>query len=224
MLINLKELIKLYDLKINGILHIGAHKLQEKPIYESIGLKAKDVIWVEADPKTVGECRMMYPQQNIHQEVMFSRDNEEKTFFIANDTQCSSLYDLKHHKNFNPGIKMTGKCTVKTKTVKTLFQENGYEAKKYNFFNLDTQGAEWDILAGCGSLLNNVDYIYAEVNTKEVYSGIHLVQDIDKLLESYGFKKAVESLYGWEGWGDALYIKNWKGSTKTTKPYASLVQ
>jgi hypothetical protein len=34
MLISLNELIKKYNIKLTGILHVGAHECEELPIYE----------------------------------------------------------------------------------------------------------------------------------------------------------------------------------------------
>jgi hypothetical protein len=47
MLIDLKELVQKYDLKIKGIIHCGAHEAEESVLYKKIGID--DVIWIEAN-------------------------------------------------------------------------------------------------------------------------------------------------------------------------------
>ena len=48
MLINFNELLFLSN-KVNGIIHIGAHKLEELPDY--LKGNVRRVIWVEANPE-----------------------------------------------------------------------------------------------------------------------------------------------------------------------------
>ena len=48
MLISLESIIKKYNPNIKGILHLGAHLLEEKSDYDRFNIK--DVIWVEGNP------------------------------------------------------------------------------------------------------------------------------------------------------------------------------
>lgn len=77
----------------------------------------------------------------------------------------------------------------------------------FDFINLDIQGAELNAIKGLGSRLNNVNWIYTEVNKKRLYKDIYLVADIDKYLSLYGFKRIATYWIPGVGWGDALYIK-----------------
>ena len=52
-----------------------------------------------------------------------------------------------------------------------------------------------------------IDYIYAEVNTKELYAGCAQLPELDAWLDARGFKRVEISMTGW-GWGDALYVRN----------------
>ena len=63
------------------------------------------------------------------------------------------------------------------------------------------------MLRGSKELLENCDAIYTEVNLEHVYNGCGLIQDIDKLLEEYGFIR-VETKWTDMKWGDALYLKS----------------
>ena len=82
----------------------------------------------------------------------------------------------------------------------------------FDFINLDIQGAELNAIKGLGSRLANVNWIYTEVNKKNVYKNIYLVKDIDNYLRSYGFKRIATYWLPGAGWGDALYVK--KGITE----------
>ncbi len=52
---------------------------------------------------------------------------------------------------------------AKTQLLKDILPK--YEDIHFNFLNLDIQGAELKALKSMGDYLNNVDYIYTEVNS-----------------------------------------------------------
>jgi hypothetical protein len=55
--------------------------------------------------------------------------------------------------------------------------------------------------------LENVDYLYLEVNIKELYQGCSLLPEINEFLKGFGFEqKEIKMTH--HGWGDAFYIKN----------------
>ena len=76
----------------------------------------------------------------------------------------------------------------------------------YNFLNLDIQGYELEAFKGFENLLNDFDFIYCEVNEKELYVGCPLITDIDEYLNTFNFKRVLTNITG-HGWGDAFYIK-----------------
>lgn len=80
----------------------------------------------------------------------------------------------------------------------------------FNFLNLDLQGAELMALRGLGERLSDVDYIYTEVNKKDVYQGCAKVEELDRFLTEF---TRVETLWCEDGgvdhgWGDAFYIRS----------------
>jgi hypothetical protein len=50
MLIKFKDIVAKYG-KPKGIIHIGAHKMEEREDYLASGIK--DIIWIEANPELV---------------------------------------------------------------------------------------------------------------------------------------------------------------------------
>jgi len=60
-------------------------------------------------------------------------------------------------------------------------------------------------LKGLGDLLDNFDFIYTEVNEKEIYLDCVLLKDLDIYLSNLGFnRKYLNTL---NSYGNALYIK-----------------
>jgi hypothetical protein len=76
-----------------------------------------------------------------------------------------------------------------------------------NFINLDIQGVELPAIQSLGLLIQKVDYIYVEVNRKEVYVGCTKVADLDRHLSDQGFERVTTRWYFMQGWGDALYVR-----------------
>ena len=45
-----------------GILHIGAHKCEEAPLYHSIGISNDDILWIEANAELIAKNQKKYYQ------------------------------------------------------------------------------------------------------------------------------------------------------------------
>ena len=76
-----------------------------------------------------------------------------------------------------------------------------------NFINLDIQGVELRALKSMEKYLENIDYIYTEVNTEEVYKNCDKMEDLTNYLSNFGFKLVDARIYKQFGWGDGFYIK-----------------
>lgn len=206
-------LININDLKFHkdvyGIIHIGAHECEERFNYllNFHNLTDNDIVWIDALSDKVEEIKRKYPSINIFNECISNADNQIIKFNITNNLQSSSLLNLKEHLLEHPNIYVIKEIEMKTKTLKTFYNENNFQYNKFNFMNLDIQGAELLALKGAEEILNFVDFIYIEVNTKELYENCALIDDIDKYLFQFNFQK--QSVYMTEhGWGDAFYVKN----------------
>jgi len=205
MLINFQYLFKKYRLKITGILHIGAHELQELSKYSICGVK--DITWVEAMDDKVNQMKLKFPTQKIINAVVSDKDNEEIIFNVSNNEESSSILKFGTHTQEHPHVKFVEHRNYKTITLKKLVDEEKINIDNINFLNLDIQGAELKALRGLGDYLKKIDYIYSEVNEKELYIGCDLIGSLDQYLEEFGFRR-VETSMTKHGWGDAFYIKN----------------
>jgi len=213
MILDLKELINKYDLKINGVFHVGAHHGQEINAYKELGIK--NIAMVEPQPG----CQKILEERfsNDDEVVLFkcavgSDDSLGKTLSMytetANAGQSSSLLEPELHLIQHPGIRFNGTLNVDMSTVDTLTTELK-SPENYNFLNMDVQGYELEVLKGSTKHLNNVDYIMTEVNRAEVYKDCALIRELDAFLSEYQFKR-VETNWAGTIWGDAFYIKEAK--------------
>lgn len=192
---------------IRGIIHIGAHECEELNDYNNFfKIPNEKIIWIDALEKKVNIIKKSIPNVRVFKECVSDSDNEEVSFMITSNYQSSSILNFKEHLKEHPTIFETGRITLKTKTLNTFYEENKLNPIDYNFMNIDIQGAELKAFKGATKILPFIDYIYTEVNIKEMYEGCGLMNEIDDFLEKYRFKRVQTSLTP-NGWGDALYVK-----------------
>lgn len=188
-----------------GILHIGAHKCEERTLYHSIGINDENTLWVEAIDELVTTNKLN--NINIIQSVISDKDNEDVNFMITNNLESSSILNFKTHLIEHPHVFETQRRLLKTTTLNTLYDKNNIPYDKYDFINLDIQGAELKALQGASKILPYINAIYCEVNENELYENCALLPELDDFLSNYNFKRVVTHITEY-GWGDALYIKN----------------
>lgn len=207
MLINLKYIQKKYNLKLDTILHVGAHTCQEYHKYDACG--ASNIFWVEGNSELVKEnkLKLSKPQNTIIEAVVSEFDDEPVKFHIANNSQASSILELDTHKQLFPNIKYIQSTTKRTQKLDTIYSKycNGMYI---DLLNLDIQGAELLALKGFKENLHRVSCIYTEINTDSVYKDCALVEDLDKFLAKFNFSRVETKMWKNHPWGDGFYIKN----------------
>lgn len=206
MLIDLKYLCNKYNFIPNGIIHIGAHLGEEHTVYSQLGIN--EVVWIEANPdifrNLVHRLGSISTYKFINS-LISDIDNKEFVFKITNNGESSSILDLETHKIEHPHIHVTNEITLKSMTIDSILELNNI-SNNIEFMNLDIQGAELLALKGSSKLLDQVKYIYSEVNEKYLYKDCALINEIDDFLTQYNFER-VETKMLSHGWGDAFYIK-----------------
>lgn len=206
MLLNLTKLVKHYDLAITGVIHIGAHHGQEVPEYMQLGIK--NIALIEPCGKAFTVLQNKYGSHHhikLFNYACASHAGEAIMYTeTANSGQSNSLLRPATHLTHYPEIKFNGRESVKLIRLDALGLD-----KKYNFLNIDTQGTEADVLIGAEGIMQQIDYIYTEVNAPgaNLYHGACDVLELDKIL--YEFDKTAVTFTG-QGWGDALYIRKQK--------------
>lgn len=208
MILDYFALKKKYNMKITGVLHIGAHYGEEIDTY----LKDEDIRYVtffEADPDNYKVLKSKIDTISTNKEIFtvqkglgpFSCEMElfKET---ENMGQSNSVLKPKIHTIQYPGIVFNKKIKIKIEPL------DKYECGDvFNFINMDVQGFELEVLRGSRQTLKNIKWIMTEVNRDEVYENCCRVEEVDEFLGKYGF---IRKETDWAGntWGDALYVKN----------------
>ena len=203
MFIPVRELHYTWKIRPTGVVHVGAHLAEEATEYEKFGWQP--IIWVEAQPILVQALKsnLDSSKHKVIEAAVWEENDVALKLHIASNSQSTSLLNFGNHSDSYPDITFVSEIDVSTKRLDSLIKPG----EMPNFINLDIQGVELSAIKGLGSLLDAVDYIYTEVNKTEVYEGCTLVKDLDRFLESKGFKRSTTRWLVKEDWGDALYIR-----------------
>lgn len=205
MLIDFRQLFPRYNIKPQGVLHIGANVGEEAPVYDQLGIK--NVQWIEGNPEifpTLLKNIEPYPGQRAMCYLIGDKHDEPVNFHISNNgSQSSSVLELGTHLQQHPEVHYTHDIPLVMKRIDELF---GHRLPfEMDFLNLDTQGNELMVMKGMGDLLRSFKWIYSEVNRDFVYKNCPLVNDIDLFLNGFGFMRVETKWIG--NWGDAIFLR-----------------
>ncbi len=196
------------DRKISGIIHIGAHELEELSAYKNKNIQK--IIWIEANPSKYNFIEKKIDSYKEMSLGKFAAGSKRDRLFlnVSNNGQSSSILKLGTHKTSYPNIFYTSKQLVDVIPFDSWANDNKIEKRFYNFINIDIQGYELEALKGMKEQLIFADYLYLEVNFCQVYKNCSQIDDLDKYLNNFDFKR-VGTYKTTKGWGDAIYVKKW---------------
>ena len=202
MLLDLISLVKKYDMKINGVIQIGAHYGQEDSTYKILGIKNK--MFFEPLKRNFEILKQNVSEDSILVNKALGNETKNVKMFVetANRSQSSSILKPKLHLTQYPRIQFNEEEEVEM----TRLDDIQVDTTKYNFINIDVQGYELEVFKGSEKTLKNIDYIMSEINRDEVYENCAKIDELTEFLSSYGFK-LVEQNWAGSTWGDGLFIK-----------------
>lgn len=198
---NFKDLIE--SLKIKGVLHIGSHNCEEETFYNSINIK--NIIWVDALNTINNENKEN--KDNVYDALITDKDNVDCIFNISNNSESSSIFDMKKHTHYYPDISYINNIKIKSTTIDTFYKDNNIDVGKYDMWNICVQGSELLALIGGVNNICSLKAIYIKIYTTEIYEGCPMVNDIDSYLSGFNFKRVLTEISAFK-WGYALYVRN----------------
>jgi len=204
MILDLKGIVKKYNLNINGAIHCGGHYGEEYNTYLELGINNQ--VWFEPQPEVFQIMESKLPNnENIKLiNKALGNDTKKVTMYVDNYNQgSSSILKPKLHLDQYRHIRFENEVEVDLVRLDDVI----IEKDKYNFLYMDCQGYEYEVLKGASNLLNNIDVIMTEVNRAEVYENCGMINELDDYLNQYQFNR-VETSWAGGTWGDAFYIKN----------------
>jgi FkbM family methyltransferase len=207
------------NVKVDGVIHVGAHRGEEIYDYEKLG--AKQVIWVEPNPDVFKELEIALSRAETtvesHGFCVAASDSDcgEIDFhicygpdagFMTGNKGCSSL--LRPKGRFEEWHRETIK--VETVRLDTLIESNEFNYSDFQLLDMDTQGAELLVLKGATKVLENVNYVTTEAtwNNPDYVDNV-MFDELKDYLKGFGFEHA-ETFEHTSDWGDALFVKTSK--------------
>lgn len=203
MLIDFKKAVQKHSMQVGDVIHVGAHWGQEYDDYKAVG--ANHVLFIEPCDKAFRVLQERFGNNDdvtLFQSACGSEFSIEQMYTEEDNTGMSnSLLQPVKHLQQHPNIKFTGLEEVEVRRLDEIIEHLSFSG---NFLVMDCQGFELEVLKGATETLDQVDYIYTEVNRDEVYKGCAKIEQLDEYLK--GFTR-VETK--WAGnWGDAIYTRN----------------
>jgi FkbM family methyltransferase len=170
MMFPLAELVARYRMKINGVVHAGAHTGQEAEDYEACGIE--QVLWIDANPEMMAPLNEhVFPYGHVTVcACLGARDGDQVTFHYSDSADggnrglSSSVLSLGTHTQVHPEVGYVATQPMLTQTLATLLPANWPWPGRPNFINLDLQGYELECLKGAETILAWFDWIYTEIN------------------------------------------------------------
>jgi FkbM family methyltransferase len=206
MLLDFFEIYDKYNLKIKGVLHIGAHYGQEDWVYRR--LSVQNVIYFEPLSDNFNKLLSnitLIPDKTMAYKIALGNETKKVTMHVESSNQgmsSSILKPLLHIERY-PHIVFDSEEEVDMKRLDDI----DFDREKFNLINIDVQGYELEVFKGAEKTLENIDIIISEVNKDYLYENGALLDDLISYLEPYGFEFK-ECNWAGEIWGDGLFIKN----------------
>jgi len=205
MLLNLDSLVSKYNLKIKGIIHVGAHVGEEVHIYKKNFGNEINIHLFEPQKEYFQILQEKFVKTKNINIYNFGCGDSKQSLQInkaSNKGESSSLLNPKLHLDLHPEVEFIGKESIQVDRL------DEFKISDSNYISIDVQGYELKVLKGSDKTFQYLDYVYLEVNKEEVYEGCPMIWDIDKYLSNFNFLR-VETKFAYDTlpWGDALYIK-----------------
>lgn len=228
MMLDFDQLLEKYNIKINGIIHVGAHEGMETVAY--VKHNVKDVILVEANPFrfsnlteslntgryvtwcspltysyfSVSDAEILKGYKAFNYAVSDKEDGTI-TFNLSNfDGGTDSIFKINEwgrDSSWAP-YEHVAEIEVPTTTLDKIVENKA----NYNFLNMDVEGAELMVLRGASEVLKHMDCIMLETQDKIRFEGSCTRQQLVEFLDGYGFELKEYHDTGKE-WGDCLFLK-----------------
>ena len=142
MLLDFSYVVAKYGMKINGVLHIGAHYGEEHHLYTAIGVP--NITYFEPLRKSFEVLKQHVGDSATLHNFALGNENKMVEMFVesANNGQSSSVLEPLVHLSQYPHIVFDEKEEVLMKKLDEVIDNKN---KEYNFINIDVQGYELEV-------------------------------------------------------------------------------
>lgn len=188
------HILKGYGIDIKGfdVVFAGSHDLIEKELFQQCEINK--LYAFECNPFVIPDLKERLRDTNwqYFQACLWSEPNIEKEFYFYRQPKdgASGLYKPDKMGDY-VNCPLTGESlTLKTTTLDRYITDNIIDISNTKLLVADLQGAEVPVLKASHKLLESkvLEWIIVETSTFACYKDGSTMQEIDKLLTSYGFE------------------------------------
>lgn len=207
--LDLVELLRSCRLRVEGVVHVGAHVGDEVDDYRRCGIGRQ--VWIEPQPEVFARLRARIagnPEARAYNVACGSSAGEAEMHLLSgNDGRSNSLLAPKLHLERFPEFTPAGTIRVPVVTLDELFAREGLDPRAYPLMVLDVQGFEMHVLRGAGGYLSSgCKAVVSEVAAAELYAGGCLVGELDEFFGERGFVR-LRTKWAAGCAGDAFYVR-----------------
>ena len=198
-----ERVIEHFRLRVNGLLHVGANDGDSVNLYNLIGREV-EILAIEPLGQPFDRLKTVlasFPRATGLNCAISAFEGSAKINVASNGGQSSSLLSPKIHLRAARHVTFGENETVRCERLETVLENR----QNLNFWLVDTQGTELDVLRSAGATIAMAEYIFCEINRAEVYAGCTKVWQLDEFLGSKGFERKLTRWFNY--WGDALYVR-----------------
>ncbi len=195
-------IVSKYQLKIDSVCHVGAHKGQEISSYLKLGINS--AILIEPVYENYLILKDIISGIDNYHAINIAAGNCDGTIemnLASNDYQSSSVLQPHLHLQEAPDVSFDRVIQSRIGKLDNILPNSQF----WDLIVIDVQGYELKVLEGATETLEKCNYIFIEVNRAETYKDCAQIDDIDKFLLNHGFKRTLTRW--WSSWGDAFYVR-----------------
>ena len=187
-----------------GIAHVGAHIGQEIPIYEKFEIKPILLFEPQLDVFNILRDKFSERKNIYFYNFGLGSNSTKKKLYKADSNLGASSSILKPllHKEIHEEITFS-----ETEEI-NIFRYDEIKVEKINFLVMDIQGFELEALKGFGKKLEEIEFIYTEVNRDFLYEENVIYTELDGFLKKNGFIRVSTRWDSRVPYGDAFYMRN----------------
>jgi FkbM family methyltransferase len=209
MIIPFSKLLEKYQIRSTGIIHVGAHRLEERNDYFKEGINK--ILWVEGNPNLTDQILSIIKSRPnpLCQEYLASclvdvKAGKTQKFYLSDNTQTSSILEGGLGFVEIPENRHNQAIEIMTQRLDSIIKNMGLDDVAFDFLNIDVQGVELRVMRSLGMQLYKIQWIYTEFNVGETYKGCDKLWMMDFFLVFRGFRRR-ELKFATRNWGDAFY-------------------
>lgn len=171
----LPALLDRLGVRVEHVLHIGAHLGEEVPFYRTAGIR--HFTFVEPQPECAGQLRAAFPYAAVVEAACGAAAG--RAALSVNEIGTSSTLADPH-----PGDRITRSVPVDVTTVAAVASQDA------DLLVVDAQGLELDVLKGAGGRLQGFKVVICETCTVPDRTMASLHDDVVAFMEEAGFRVA----------------------------------